>query len=146
MYDGAAAVRLSAFVPHAVVHVYVVNSVESAPSAPPVTVDALPGPAVETTRPSVDGVLYECGKVVPVGGLVPSTRVHVYEDGGEIGVAPAAPSRLPVVTARQFGCEGTGHQIDGLPPIRTRPRTRCSRQRTRCSMRTCTSTPSTSPS
>ncbi|MGP4022073.1 transglutaminase domain-containing protein [Actinomadura sp. 3N407] len=60
--------------------------------------------------------------------------MHAYEDGGEIGVAPAATSYVPVVTAplhkdrwvtaQQFGCEGTDHQVDGLlsdPPVKVRP-------------------------
>jgi hypothetical protein len=112
----------------------VVNGVESAHSAPPVIVELLPISAIQTTRPTVGLALYECGRVVPVGNLVPSTQVRAYENGGAVGVAPAATSYIPVVTAplhtdglvtaQQLGCEGSGHQVDGLlsdPPVQVRP-------------------------
>jgi len=112
----------------------VVQGTESNQSTPPVIVQSLPASDIQTTRPMVGTALYECGRVVPVSGLVPSTRVHVYENAGEVGVAPAATSSVPVVTAplhkdglvtaRQFGCEGTEHQVDGLPsdpPVRVQP-------------------------
>jgi len=107
---------------------------ESGQSSPDVIVEALPASAITTTRPVVGKTLYECGRVVPVSNLVPSTRVHVTENAVEVGVEPTATPNHPVVTtplhkdgqvtAQQLGCEGTDHQITGLvsdPPVTVKP-------------------------
>lgn len=103
----------------------------SAPG-PAVTVLPLDADRVRNTVPDVIEPLYECGRVVPVGNLTPSTWVHVDEDGVEIGRAAVAGGYEVVLTvplragsdvsAMQVACEGTGHEVRGpnsplaLPP------------------------------
>jgi hypothetical protein len=101
-----------------------VGSMTSPHSIIPVIVSALPEAAVRNTKPDVGDDLYECGIIVPVGNLVPGVRVHVSENGGEIGNEPVAQAWHPVftqplhaagkVTAQQFACEGTDHEVSGV--------------------------------
>ena len=101
-----------------------VNGVQSPHSIQPVIVAALDENAVKTTKPDVGKQLFECGIVVPVGNLVPSVRVHVREDGQEIANVPVAQTWHAVLTpplnaggkvsAQQFACEGTTHEIQGV--------------------------------
>jgi hypothetical protein len=99
-----------------------VNTETSQHSIQPVLVSAIPENLVKTTKPEVGKKLFECGIVVPVGNLVPGTRVHVTENALEIGNEPTANSWHPVVTtplhasrkvsARQIACEscaGSSH-------------------------------------
>lgn len=92
--------------------------VESPQSTPYVEVKALPVAAIQTTRPTVGTALYECGRVVPVGNLVPSTRVHAYENGGEVGVAPLATSSVPVIVVVLQGQQsGRGRRVAVLDQV-----------------------------
>lgn len=101
-----------------------VGAITSVHSYVPVIVAALVEGEVRTRKPDVGDDLYECGIVVPVGNLVPSVRVHVAEDGTEIGSAPVAQTWVPVgtaalhaahaVTAQQIACEGSDHQVEGV--------------------------------
>jgi hypothetical protein len=100
-----------------------VMGIDSGPSQPAVPVEPLPESAVRTNRPDVGDRLFECGRVVPVGNLVPGCRVHVYEDAGEIASTPTASDYVSVVTpplhagsdvtARQVACEGSAQEIVG---------------------------------
>jgi len=101
----------------------IVEAVTSPHSLRPVIVSALPDHAVRTTKPRVGRQLYQCGIVVPVGNLVPRVRVHVTENGTEIGSRPTACSWHGVftaplhaggaVSAYQVACEGTPHEVHG---------------------------------
>ena len=101
-----------------------VGNFTSPHSIQPVIVSALPENAVKTQKPEVGKQLFECGIVVPVGNLVPSVRVHVREDGQEIANVPVAQPWHAVLTqplhaggkvsAQQFACEGTTHEIKGV--------------------------------
>lgn len=98
--------------------------ITSAPSTPSVTVLALPENTIRTIKPVVGTTLYECGQVVPVSNLAPGCRVHVVENGAEVGAESCATDYLPVhtaplhrdglVTAQQIGCEGSEHEVKGL--------------------------------
>lgn len=109
-----------------------VGGQESQRLVPPVTVEPLNDSAVRTQQPDVGKVLFECGRIVPVGNLVPGgVRVHVSERDpapagatAEVGNEPAAQAWYPVVTfsglhagffvsARQVACEGTDHEVSG---------------------------------
>ncbi|HRK95341.1 MAG TPA: transglutaminase-like domain-containing protein [Rhodospirillales bacterium] len=97
----------------------------SAHSLQPVVVEPLDRDRVENTKPIVIAPLYECGRVVPAANLVPSTRLHVTEDGGEIGQAAVAQTSHAVATQRlragsrvsavQVACEGSAHELKGPP-------------------------------
>ena len=92
-------------------------------SLQPVIVQPLDGNRIRNTKPDVVEPLFECGRVVPVGNLVPSTRLHVAQDGAEIGQAAVANIFHSVVTqplnagsqvtAFLVACEGIGHEIKG---------------------------------
>ena len=76
-----------------------VDGIESGHSLSPVDVTALP----EFTdgvppRPEIASKIYACGRVVPVGGLVPGVRVFVAEDGLPVGSANAAGTWKDVST------------------------------------------------
>jgi hypothetical protein len=96
---------------------------KSLPSSLPVIVQPLDGNRIRNTKPDVVEPLYECGRVVPVANLVQSTRLHVLENGVEIGQAAVAETYHAVVTqplkagsqviAFQVACEGTPHEIKG---------------------------------
>lgn len=98
-----------------------VGPMTSGHSIKPAIVQPLLEDAVKTQKPDVGDDLSECGIVVPVGTLVPSTTLHVTEDGSEVGVAPVAETWKPVVTsplhagaqvsAREVACEGTSHEV-----------------------------------
>jgi hypothetical protein len=100
-----------------------VGALTSPPSAPPVIVSPIPASAVRATKPDVADTLFECGRVVPVGNLVPGVRVRVFENAIEVGVAPVAQTSASVLTqplhangsvsARQVACEGTSDEIVG---------------------------------
>ncbi|WP_067820853.1 transglutaminase domain-containing protein [Nocardia inohanensis] len=101
----------------------VVAGQRSQHSLQPVTVEPLDGNRIRTTQPVIAAPVYECGIVVPVGNLVPSTQVHVTENGGQIGAMAAAQPYHPVVTAplhagssvraAAIACEGTDHEVRG---------------------------------
>lgn len=101
----------------------VVTGQDSGPGQPAVLVEALPEGRVRDEAPRVGERLFQCGRVVPVTGTVAGCRVHVEEDGVEIGVAVATGDGVAVVTAplhagsavraRQVACEGSGHEIVG---------------------------------
>jgi hypothetical protein len=109
-----------------------VNGQPSPHSGLPVIVQPLDGNRIRNTKPDIVEPLYECGRVVPVANLVPSTRLHVLENGAEIGQAAVAQTFHAVLTqplkagsqvsAVQVACEGTDHEIKGpasdfaLPP------------------------------
>lgn len=98
-----------------------VGSLTSDHSIEPVIVQPLDEGAIKNKKPDVGDDLYECGIVVPVGNLVPSTTLHVTEDGTEVGVAAVAETSKPVITsplhagaqvsAQAIACEGSGHEI-----------------------------------
>lgn len=102
-----------------------VNNFTSLHSLQPVVVSRLPEGIVESTKPEVGKQLFECGVVVPVGNLIPGLRVHVTENGQEIGNEPVAQPWHPTftkplhangkVSAIQLACEGTSHEIKSLP-------------------------------
>lgn len=88
-----------------------------------------PQPA-QLGKPEVGPVIYSCGRIVPVGGLTPSTRVEVYSSAAQpvaivpanrIGVANNTGTWTPVetqplkkdwfVAARQISCAGTSHEL-----------------------------------
>jgi transglutaminase-like putative cysteine protease len=89
----------------------------------PVIVQPLDGDRVKNTKPDIVEPLYECGRVVPVANLVPSTRLHVMQDGAEIGLAAVAQAFHAVLTqplkagsqvsAVMVACEGSNHEIKG---------------------------------
>ncbi|MEO8603295.1 MAG: hypothetical protein ABI629_12030, partial [bacterium] len=101
-----------------------VGAITSLHSILPTIVSPLDETAVRNTKPDVGDDLYQCGIVVPVGNLVPGVRVHVSENSGEIGNEPTAKTWHPVVTqplhaagkvtAQQFACEGTAHEVRGV--------------------------------
>jgi hypothetical protein len=109
----------------------------SPPSSLPVIVQPLDGNRIRNTKPDVVEPLYQCGRVVPVANLVQSTRLHILEDGVEIGQAAVAETYHAVLTqplkagskviAFQVACEGTNHAITGpqsdpaTPPPLTAP-------------------------
>jgi hypothetical protein len=101
-----------------------------------VTVDHQPS---SLARPSVGPTIYACGRVVPVGGLTPSTHVEVYSASTTpvpvvaahlIGATECTGAAVAVVTqplkegwyvaARQVSCPGTSHQVASAPspPLR----------------------------
>jgi hypothetical protein len=114
-----------------------VNGQTSLLSSLPVIVQPLDQNRIRNTKPDVVEPLYECGRVVPVANLVPITRLHVLENGAEIGQAAVAQNYHAVVTsplkagsqvsAVQIACEGTDHEIKGpqsdfaFPPPLTAP-------------------------
>ncbi|MGF7213707.1 hypothetical protein GGE65_008356 [Skermanella aerolata] len=114
-----------------------VNGQNSGHSFQPVIVQPLDGNRIRTTKPDVIEPLFGCGRVVPTGNLVPSTRLHIAQDGAEIGQAAIAGTFDSVVTqpltagsqvtAILVACEGTGHEIKGpisdaaLPPPLSAP-------------------------
>lgn len=67
-----------------------VDGQSSFPSSTPVIVQPLDENRVRNTKPDIIEPLYECGLVVPVANLVPSTRLHIMENGVEIGQAAVA--------------------------------------------------------
>ncbi|MEV6339768.1 transglutaminase-like domain-containing protein [Nocardia vinacea] len=109
-----------------------VGGQRSAHSMQPATVEPLDGNRIRATKPLVVAPLYECGVVVPVGNLVPSTRVHVTENDAEVGATAVAQNYHPVVTiplhanstvkAAAVACGGTDHEVrgpesDGVSPL-----------------------------
>lgn len=114
-----------------------VNGQSSLPSSLPVVVQPLDENRVRNTKPDIVEPLYECGRVVPVANLVLSTRLHIMENGVEIGQAAVAQTYHAVptqplkagsqVSAVQVACEGTNHEIKGpqsdfaSPPPLTAP-------------------------
>ncbi|SEE40939.1 Transglutaminase-like superfamily protein [Streptomyces sp. 2231.1] len=100
-----------------------VENLTSTHSAWPVKVTALPTSAVKTDKPKSSGDIYQCGRIVPVDGLTPGVRVHVEDNGAEVGNEPTAATWHAVTTqpltfpgnvrARQIACEGSGHEITG---------------------------------
>jgi hypothetical protein len=95
--------------------IQIVNGVASAHSIIPVVVTAYPLVAGGFEKPVVGADLFDCGAIAPVGHLVPSVMVHVFEDGTEVGSGPTAGDWLPVwtsplhagkqVTAVQVACD-----------------------------------------
>ena len=100
-----------------------VNGQTSLHSSLPAIVQPLDQNRIRNTKPDIVEPLYECGRVVPVANLVPSTRLHVLENGAEIGQAAVAQTFHAVLTpplkvgsqisAVQVACEGTNHEIKG---------------------------------
>ncbi len=100
-----------------------VNGQISQHSVLPVIVEPLDQNRIRNTKPDIIEPLYECGQVVPVANLVPSTRLHIIENGVEIGQASVAQTYHAVVTqplkagsqvnAVEIACEGTDHEIRG---------------------------------
>lgn len=100
-----------------------VNGQTSQHSAVPVIVEPLDQNRIRNTKPDIVEPLYECGRVVPVNNLVPSTRLHIIESGAEIGQEPVAQTYHAVLTqplkagsqvyAFEIACEGTDHEIRG---------------------------------
>ncbi|KAL6408141.1 chloride channel [Ilyonectria robusta] len=165
IFECAEAVRVSGFVPCAIVRVYAnitelvgedtppfavaditlnralklgdsitatqtVLRITSTPTIVPVMVSPNDASAVSKTKPKVHADLYECGALVPVDNVVAGTRIHVQEDGVEIGSAATAADTCHVwtsqlhasrnVTAFQVLCEGSDHETKGLTsdPVR----------------------------
>ena len=100
-----------------------VNGQSSGHSIEPVLVLPLDGDKIRNTKPRIIAPLFECGRVVPVDTLVPSTRLHVTEDGAQVGQAAVAQPYHAVVTqplkagskvsAVQIACAGTDHEVKG---------------------------------
>jgi hypothetical protein len=78
-------------------------------------------------KPTVDKVIYECGHIVPVDGLVESSNVAVFADAqtDPIGQEDAPEKWIPVftsalvvnqsITARQTLCTASSDPSDGVP-------------------------------
>jgi len=111
-----------------------VGSHTSVHSLQPVIVSPYDLAAGGFEKPEVNQDLYACGVIVPVGNLVPSVRVHVLEDGVEVGSQPSATEWTPVwtapltagrsVTALQIACETDSlHKISSPPsdPVTVQP-------------------------
>ena len=93
-----------------------IDGVESGRSINPVSVEAWP-PGGTLPKLDVGDELYACGRVVPVGNLLESSRVKVTEDGTLRGQAESPGTWHPVftnagltegrtVSAQAFACEG----------------------------------------
>jgi hypothetical protein len=110
-----------------------VNGQVSSHSLQPVVAQPFDGNRIRTTKPDVIEPLFECGRIVPVGKLVPSTRLHITEDGIEIGQAAVADVFHSVVTqplkagsqvtALFVAGEGSAHEVKG--PLSDPPRHSC---------------------
>lgn len=109
-----------------------VNTITSNHSVQPVIVG--PYPPGGFSKPVVGVNLYECGVIVPVGQLVPSVKVHVFQEGIEVGSGPVATDWLPVwttplsagkqVTAVQTACEKISGKTIASPvsdPVTVKP-------------------------
>src|SRR6185436_9210062 len=98
-----------------------VNGQPSPPSINPVVVQPLDQNRVRTTKPDVVEPIYQCGGVVPVANLVPSTELRVTENGTQVGQAAVAGTYHDVVTvplqsgskvsAIMVACSGTDHEV-----------------------------------
>ena len=81
----------------------------------PAVVSPYPTIADGFQKPDVGDNLYDCGRIVPVGHLVESLRVHVMSDGHEVGQSETMGTWKPVcvqplqegakITAVQVACE-----------------------------------------
>jgi hypothetical protein len=70
----------------------------SAHSIQPVVVSDYPPVQPELPKPIVGKDIFECGRIVPVGELMQSVIVHVFEEGNEIGTTPTPDTWCPVFT------------------------------------------------
>jgi len=109
-----------------------VNNVKSDYSSIPALVTAW-GPALN--RPTVVPEIWECGRIVSVNDLVPSTRVKIFEDGTPRGQAESPQGYKSVftnakltankpVTAQQLACEDSPAKTISSPlslPLQVNP-------------------------
>jgi hypothetical protein len=75
-----------------------VNGQTSMPTVMPVLVEPVDQNRIRNTKPDIVEPLYECGRVVPVNNLVPSTQLHIVENGVDIGQEPVAQTYHAVQT------------------------------------------------